>query len=220
MQKKYIYKITNLINGKIYIGQTNNYKRRFNEHKSMIAPKNYNSSLYKAFIKYGINNFSFEVLEYTADYNEREIYYIQLYNAHEDGYNLTTGGENPPIKIGEDNPFCAHTLKDIENIIYDLKYTSKSFQVIKNEYNYSNIGTISRINCGVIWKKQGEKYPLRKNYLTDEEINIIIDKLLNSDESQYKIARDLGIARSTVTMINIGKNYARQNMNYPLRKKK
>lgn len=72
--EKYIYKITNLINGKSYIGQTNDYKRRFREHRE----KNYKESdklLYKAFDKYGIENFSFEVIEdKTPNYNDREKY--------------------------------------------------------------------------------------------------------------------------------------------------
>lgn len=72
--EKYIYKITNLINGKSYIGQTNDYKRRFREHRE----KNYEKSdklLYKAFDKYGIENFSFEVIEdKTSNYNDREKY--------------------------------------------------------------------------------------------------------------------------------------------------
>lgn len=72
--EKYIYKITNLINGKSYIGQTNDYKRRFREHRE----KNYCNTenlLYKAFDKYGIDNFSFEVIEdKTSNYNEREKY--------------------------------------------------------------------------------------------------------------------------------------------------
>ena len=80
--EKYIYKITNLINGKSYIGQTNDYKRRFREHRE----KNYCNAedlLYKAFDKYGIDNFSFEVIEdKTPNYNEREKYWIKYYHTY------------------------------------------------------------------------------------------------------------------------------------------
>ena len=62
--KKYIYKITNLTNGKMYIGQTNNPKRREREHFSLnnsILEENENKILYNAMLKYGVQNFSFSL---------------------------------------------------------------------------------------------------------------------------------------------------------------
>lgn len=60
-QSKYIYKITNILNGKCYIGQAKNYKQRFAQHKNYrrgnSEPK---KTLYKAFDKYGLENFTFE----------------------------------------------------------------------------------------------------------------------------------------------------------------
>ena len=64
-----IYKIENLINGKVYIGQSVNIKERWNEHKlinsrtSKEALKKQKYPLYLAFEKYGLDNFSFEVIE-------------------------------------------------------------------------------------------------------------------------------------------------------------
>ena len=59
-----IYKIENLINGKIYVGQSNNIERRFSQHKSPYEQKRFSDKpLYKAFQKYGIENFSFSVIE-------------------------------------------------------------------------------------------------------------------------------------------------------------
>ena len=60
--KKDIYKITNLINGKCYIGQTTDTKRRFSEHKAKGYGNERNKVLYYAFDKYGIENFSFEII--------------------------------------------------------------------------------------------------------------------------------------------------------------
>ena len=53
---KYIYKIENLINHKVYIGQTNNPQRRFSEHRAKGYETNTHKVLYYAFDKYGINN--------------------------------------------------------------------------------------------------------------------------------------------------------------------
>ena len=61
--EKYIYKITNQLNNKCYIGQTTDYKRRFQEHKNLGYGVEENKLLYYAIKKYGIENFSFEVIE-------------------------------------------------------------------------------------------------------------------------------------------------------------
>ena len=72
---KAIYKIENKINHKIYIGQSNDPNRRFIEH----CEKNlkYRSLVHDAIIKYGKENFSFEILGWYEDYNEKEIEFIQ-----------------------------------------------------------------------------------------------------------------------------------------------
>ena len=94
-----IYVITNLVNGKKYIGQSIDIQARFIRHKTNgKALKKYvkDSHLYRAMRKYGVNNFSFEILEECPEgkLNEREIYYIDLYKTYDSdyGYNETLGG--------------------------------------------------------------------------------------------------------------------------------
>lgn len=218
---KYIYKITNKLNNKSYIGQTKDYIRRFQEHRKMSSLKNSNyiCLLYRAFNKYGLDNFSFGILEITENYNEREIYYIKLFDSVKNGYNITKGGENPPLICGEDSNLSNHTQNEIEQIINDLKNTNKSYKDIALEYNYDNVGSISRINCGLTWHQGNETYPLRQICLEDEQVKEIINRLKNTNDSQKIIAKDFGIARSTVTMINIGKNHWLRDIEYPIRKK-
>lgn len=98
-----IYKIENLVNGKVYIGQSNDIKKRWYSHKrdsSIETSKNYNYPLYKAFRKYGVDNFKFEIIEecLKEELNDKEIYYIQLYRSYinfedSNGYNQTLGGD-------------------------------------------------------------------------------------------------------------------------------
>ena len=95
----YIYKITNQINNKIYIGKTvKSIERRFWEHKNN-AHKNVNLPLYKAINKYGEDNFNIEIVETVENnncLNEREIYWINYFNSYIDkghGYNCTHGGD-------------------------------------------------------------------------------------------------------------------------------
>lgn len=89
-----IYKITNKINGKCYIGQSNDIKRRWKEHRSKYSWKT-NHVIYRAFKKYGFENFTFEIVEECEIelLSEKEIYYISKFNTYNDGYNETAGGE-------------------------------------------------------------------------------------------------------------------------------
>jgi group I intron endonuclease len=86
-----VYCFTNLINGRQYVGATNNIKRRYSEH---VSPKrrNLDFAIYKAFKKYGIENFKFEILEIIEDpcvVFEREIFWIAKLKPR---YNHNKGG--------------------------------------------------------------------------------------------------------------------------------
>ena len=73
-----VYKITNIITGEFYIGSSCNIKQRWASHKIPSAHKKHpNSKLYQDMASYGLNNFTFEVLEETTDLHNREQYYIE-----------------------------------------------------------------------------------------------------------------------------------------------
>lgn len=94
----YIYKITNILNGHAYIGQTiQKPSDRWAAHCRKGSSKaEINMVIKKAIQKYGKQNFTFEVLEECDrdNLNEREQYYIALYNTYINGYNSTKGGQN------------------------------------------------------------------------------------------------------------------------------
>ena len=91
-----IYKITNKINGKVYIGQTvRSLKRRWFEH--CLVNKTGCFSLHRAIVKYGKENFSIEQIDHAHSREEldaKEIYWIKYYDSmnHNKGYNLRSGG--------------------------------------------------------------------------------------------------------------------------------
>ena len=94
-----IYKITNILNDKCYIGQSINIYQRWAEHKYISIheiERFKNNKFYNAIKKYGIENFSFDILEETSidKLNERERFWINYYNSFYDGYNSTIGGQN------------------------------------------------------------------------------------------------------------------------------
>lgn len=91
-----IYKITNKKDNKVYIGQSVNIEDRLRNHiKAGLGINSSNNKLYTAMKKDRIENFSFEVIELCEKnrLNERERYYIQVYNSVEDGYNSTIGNK-------------------------------------------------------------------------------------------------------------------------------
>lgn len=74
---------------------------------------------HKAFRKYGINNFSFSILEEIEDEKyrfEREIFWINYYDSYKKGYNETFGGDSGPPLKGENNPHSKLTENDVINI--------------------------------------------------------------------------------------------------------
>lgn len=110
----FVYKITNLTNQKIYIGITNDWKRRFREHKHNHAPS---SLIAKAIQKYGENNFSFEILQQGLSIEqacEKEIYFIEAFNCRApNGYNVSKGGD---IHTGTSNGMSKLTEEEVQYI--------------------------------------------------------------------------------------------------------
>jgi hypothetical protein len=90
-----IYKITNPDLGLSYIGQARDIKERWRDHQKaglgIDTPAN--NKLYAAMQRYGIEAFTFELLEEcpSADLNEKEAYYIDLYDTYNYGFNSNTG---------------------------------------------------------------------------------------------------------------------------------
>lgn len=89
-----IYLIRNLVNGHCYVGQSIDIKQRWADHKAPRSRKR-GQVLGRAFAKYGIQNFAFEMLEecHAEFLCDRECYWIALLKPH---YNMTTGGEGAP----------------------------------------------------------------------------------------------------------------------------
>ena len=158
-----IYKITNLINNQCYIGQSINIERRWTQEKRKAFRKkdpSYNYLLSRAFRKYGIENFSFEILEECSkeDLDDREVYYISKYDSYFNRYNQTTGGQ---ISNGYNS--CVKISKEDLLEIYDLLQNSSISQSeIAKQFNVGK-DVISTINHGKSRRLSGYTYPLRDN---------------------------------------------------------
>ena len=149
-----IYKITDLTNNKIYIGQSIHVQQRFSQHK-----RKHNNLIDKAIKEKGVQNFSFEIIQECniEELNKKEIYWIEYFDSMNSGYNKTSGGSyNTDAYI-----FLDKTI--VDSIKQDLKTTTKEIKLIALQYEVDK-STIYRINTGKIHFDIKEKYPLRKTF--------------------------------------------------------
>lgn len=159
-----IYKITNIINSHSYIGLSKNIEQRIKEHYSHglngQRQDDLDKPLYKAFRKYGIDNFTWEILEECPEeqLKEREIYWIKKFNTYEDRqhYNETPGGDCPgrnTVHLGEDHGMAKLTTDDVIFCRQEYQKGSRS-RVIYDTYfkDKINYGGFLRMWHGKTWK--------------------------------------------------------------------
>lgn len=204
---KSIYKIENLLNGKIYIGQTNRLAIRIKQHQ------NANSYIGSALRKYGVENFNIIEIEKTEFYDERERFWIEHYHSNNPnkGYNLTLGGSGN----------CQIATNQIQQVVDFLKNTSFTFIEIQN---FLNIGTttIGFINNGQIISSERE-YPIRfskRQNLTSEEVLQIECQLFDLSliaNSIEEAVEQLEFSRTLIFQINNGKHTkSSKTVDYPI----
>ena len=100
-----------------------------------------------AISKYGAENFSFEILEWTEHYDTEEAKLIKEYNSiSPNGYNLIEGGHSP-VMLGEDHPRNTVKNSDVLEIIQLLKENKLTDRELAIKYNVSD-KIISDINHG------------------------------------------------------------------------
>lgn len=155
-----IYKITNLINRKIYIGKSGNIESRWKDHKRHSFDSkydSYNCYIHCAIRKYGIDNFKFEVIEECKieELDEKEKYWIKYYGTYPisngRGYNVFPGGKSKSFKLSS---------KDVENIKHDLEFSTEPIKYIAPKYNVETT-IIYMINSGKYYKDDNREYPIR-----------------------------------------------------------
>lgn len=186
-----IYKITNIINGKCYIGQSIYLKKRLKRHLSYKSHKD-NLALYKAFNKYGVDKFTIEILEtidtekcdnIKSELDKLEIFYIKKYNSYISGYNQTLGGdagiagykftEEQRRKVSEHQKLCAHNfykpvyLKSI--ISGNIKmYISESYAAKDLNCSHSQISKVCNKKQYILnaeWVGGRTKEEVNNNYI-------------------------------------------------------
>ena len=136
-----IYCYTNNINGKKYIGQSKDITRRCH-------PSNYKGCVkfYHAIEKYGWDNFTQTILAdgLTIDEaNEKEEYFISLYNTIENGYNLKSGGLNNEYSEGSRRKMSEHCHSKRKIICLETAQVYDSAMAIEKQLGYANTNIIA-----------------------------------------------------------------------------
>lgn len=199
----YVYKIINCLNKKSYIGITKNIKERFRYHKTKYN-KEYKQEyiekpLYKAFRKYGIDNFKFIVLydDLTIDEaKQKEIELIKKFKTltHENGYNVTKGGDWRS-NSGENNNTTILTEKDVLNIrekIEKGENIKNIYQEYKDKITFSGF---QGIYLGRNWKYLGD---FKKNILPNgaslnKQMVLKIREMYDGGKNPHQIAKEIGL---------------------------
>lgn len=207
-----IYKITNDVNGKVYIGKTirtlvdrwiEHLNDRFEEHKTSIP-------LYNAMNKYGIEHFHIEAVEDgipNEQINEKERYYIKEFNSrsHDSGYNVTEGGDGGRTS----SKLTESEVEEIVNILTDCN-NIESMASIGKRFNVAG-STIVSINNGTTWYNDNLSYPLREYDATGLTIpkniySCIVEDLKQDTLSLTEIAKKYKLFETKLAAINLGQN--------------
>lgn len=147
-----IYKITNKINNKLYIGKTaQTIEERFSRH-TRNAKANANCCKYieASIRKYGADNFSIEIIDTcgsSEEANLKEIYWINYYNSCKEGMNLTLGGDSMPGEFNGNAKLTYEKVNDIIQLFLTGNYKTKD---LAEKYNIS-ISTINKILTFKLW---------------------------------------------------------------------
>lgn len=226
-----IYKITNKLNNKAYIGQSNDIERRFREHQTKGEASRIPLDI--AIQKYGKENFLYEVLEECEieQLNEKESYWITTLETHLKGYNCNAGGEQS--SIGESNGKAKLTVEDVKKIRIAYNNHEKQRDVYEDYKHLITFNSFQNIWQGQSWKhimpevftEENKKYYVYENSkgsnskaaaFTDEEVIKIRQRYVNeSAKAIYQDYKDR-IAYQSFQMILWGRYYN----NLPIYKKK
>lgn len=232
-----IYKYTNKINNKSYIGQSVNIERRKKQHISSsyyTKSNTYNTVFHSAIRKYGPENFNFEILVICSvdELDKLEKFYIKEYNTMvPNGYNMTPGGENARSQN------CMFSIEDIENIIFELETTYDKAEDIANRWGCS-ASLIKKISYGEEYRLENKEYPIRSKEKNAEivkrhnnmflgknpsakldipTVEKIIYDLINTDTPIVKLSEKYQISTDQISRINNGKIWLQVERPVPCR---
>jgi len=194
-----IYKITNKVNEKSYIGQSVNILKRWVQHLNDVVKNdvNNNSLIHKSIRKYGVKQFDFSIL-WTGEkdlLNEMEIYFIKELNTIKPyGYNMNTGGDCSIS--GALNPKYDHTLYTFYNV--------DGREIISTKFNFREEHNISESG---LYKLFSGRFKCYKGWSLTKENNSLFNKFKPRSNTKYSFINNEGIIEYDITQNELKKKY-------------
>ena len=179
-----VYKL-NYPNGKIYIGISNDIKRRMYEHNNVNRLLNHSPQLCDlAIAKYGKFE-EIEILEYVNDssiLNEREQYWIKLYDSNnkEKGYNLTIGGS---VLLGNNHPCATFSEEEVLDI-RKRRFNGERKKDVYKDYLNHNFNTFEGVWLGRHYPQIGKEFIIPSNKISRQEYSSIANHGENNGMSK------------------------------------
>lgn len=195
--KSGIYMFLNIVNNKVYVGSTKNFRERRSSHLSDLRKdKHYNTYLQNSFNKYGEDNIKFIVLEEceVLELIQKEQYWINLKNSNNSdfGYNLCIPTDNSGHEFTEDTK---HKLRRISLEYLHGKMTDE-------EYNK--------------WTEDRENYKNRERILNNRKKVLGFNKVTGEKEIEFDSIVDcykfLKVSSSVVEKVFVKENYSCKNL--------
>jgi group I intron endonuclease len=194
-----IYKATNKVNGKSYVGKSiRGLNQRMTGHRHHALTRDSQFYFHRAIRKYGWESFEWAVIDEAdtkEELAEKEKQWIDKYDSFGNGYNMTTGGDGVSgfDMTDEYRDGMSNLIKeDVIEIKRLLKYSNLSASQLRERFNISG-DTLSRINYGRRWKHvqitDNDTFP----YRTKEQAILyryhVSDRIL-PEETVYNIRKD------------------------------
>lgn len=229
----YLYHITNTINGKKYIGKTNNIERRISRHFTDLKSGNHHShKLQRAYDKYGRDAFqvSYEIfLDMTEEaLSEKEIAEIKKFDAYNNGYNETLGGEGHATLLNFDEQVLIYQIGQRYDGVkhkmanyFDCDRTTLSAIMNKEilgriEYSEEELQKLVK-EIGITDEYLKENY--RDNYtkkLNEFQVFCILSEIEFNNVTQAACGRACDVTKDLIQKIISGKTYQEEFKKYNL----